>query len=298
MFPRYKRVDQNHESKDDVYSLAVVENTENGANTMNETKQGILVAEGDSWFDFKIGLGQKWDIVGELRKLGYQVESVADRGHTLESMAYSGEQMEELVDLLKEINNRDEVPKAVLLSAGGNDIADWGLMGMMNHHQRPGAGILDGDTLKVIVEGRLRKAYEQLLKKVSEKCKQVFNKSNGIPIIIHGYANPVPNGEEYWGGGRGWLKPAFRAMGHRNLRRNTKAMEKLIGRFNSMLKEISDSSSFRQVTYVDLRKCLSNSLGNDEFERDWIDELHPTKKGFKRIAKELSEKIEEAVGKT
>ncbi len=258
---------------------------------MNETKQGILVAEGDSWFDFKIGLGQKWDIVGELRKLGYQVESVADRGHTLESMAYSGEQIEELGDLLEEIYERGEKPKAVLLSAGGNDIADWGLMAMMNHHKRPGADILDCGTLEQIVDGRLCEAYKHLLKKISEKCKQIFDKSNDIPIIIHGYANPVPNGAKYWGSGRGWLKPTFRAMGHRGLEENTDAMEDLIGRFNSMLQKIVDDSKFTHVTYVDLRECLGNSLDKDEFERHWIDELHPTKKGFKKIAKTLDEKI-------
>ena len=53
-------------------------------------RSGVLVAEGDSWVDYP------WHDV--LRMLadphGYDVESVADKGDSIESMAYSGQLVE------------------------------------------------------------------------------------------------------------------------------------------------------------------------------------------------------------
>lgn len=41
------------------------------------------------------------------------------------------------------------------------------------------------------------------------------------------------------------------------------------------------------VQHVDLRKCLSNNVKNNNYKEDWSDELHPSEKGFECIAKKF-----------
>ena len=81
-------------------------------------RTGVVVAEGDSWFDYP------WHEV--LRMLedqhGYDVESVAHRGDTVESMAYTG-QLEEFARVIEKLLRQNTIPNVILLSGGGNDIA-------------------------------------------------------------------------------------------------------------------------------------------------------------------------------
>ena len=135
-----------------------------------------------------------------------------------------------------------------------------------------------------------------LLKKINkELCEANYNNnSNKIPVLVHGYAHPIPDGEDFGGdyipGLPGpWLKPAFENKGYFGLEEKACMMKKLIDRFNCMLKDLCETENFSHidVQHVDLRACLSSNLENDDYEKYWADELHPTKKGFKLIAKEF-----------
>ena len=80
---------------------------------------GLLVAEGDSWFDYPFH-----DVLSMLEdEHGFDVESVAHKGDTVEDMAYSGGQFDDFVRLLEKLLRQRRVPDAILLSGGGNDIA-------------------------------------------------------------------------------------------------------------------------------------------------------------------------------
>ena len=48
------------------------------------TAKPLLVAEGDSWFDYAPGL----DILDHLRSMGYPIIKVAEAGDTLDNMVY------------------------------------------------------------------------------------------------------------------------------------------------------------------------------------------------------------------
>ena len=74
---------------------------------------GVLVAEGDSWFNYP------WtDILRLLEdEHGYDVESVAHYGDTVEEMAYSGGQLERFSRLIEKQLRRGRVPKAILLES-------------------------------------------------------------------------------------------------------------------------------------------------------------------------------------
>src|SRR5499426_46663 len=82
-------------------------------------RAGVLLAEGDSWFDYP------WHDV--LRMLedehGYDVESVAHKGDRVEDMAFAPGQLLDFSRRLEKLLQRGTVPRAVLLSGGGNDIA-------------------------------------------------------------------------------------------------------------------------------------------------------------------------------
>src|ERR1043166_3963120 len=80
---------------------------------------GVLVAEGDSWFDYPLH-----DVLEMLEDdHGYDVESVAHKGDPIEEMAYGGNQLEEFTRRVEKLLRRNVVPRAILLSGGGNDVA-------------------------------------------------------------------------------------------------------------------------------------------------------------------------------
>src|SRR6476661_605424 len=76
----------------------------------------VLVAEGDSWFDYP------WtDVLRILEDTYlYDVESVSHKGDRIEDMAYSGGQLEEFTRRLEKLLERNAIPRAILLSGGGN----------------------------------------------------------------------------------------------------------------------------------------------------------------------------------
>ena len=60
---------------------------------------GLLVAEGDSWFDYPFN-----DVLSMLEdEHGFDVESVAHKGDTVEDMAYSGGQFDDFARLLEKL---------------------------------------------------------------------------------------------------------------------------------------------------------------------------------------------------
>ena len=75
---------------------------------------GVLVAEGDSWFDYPFN-----DVLSELEdRFGYDVESVAHKGDPIEDMAYASGQLDGFARLLEKILARGTPLKAILLSGG------------------------------------------------------------------------------------------------------------------------------------------------------------------------------------
>src|SRR6185503_1012230 len=90
---------------------------------------GLLIAEGDSWFDYPF-----FDILERLEDgFNFVVESVAHKGDTVESIAYDVSQVSKLARLFEKLGNQGSQPRAILLSGGGNDIAGDEFAIMLNH---------------------------------------------------------------------------------------------------------------------------------------------------------------------
>lgn len=243
-----------------------------------------LVAEGDSWFDYLW-----YDVLDMLEsEHGYDVESVAGKGDRIEDMAYGGGQLANFRKVLEKLLRREELPKAVLLSGGGNDIAGTEFAMLLDHaaSAAPGfnAGVMEG-----VIDVRIRNAYVAILSAVTELCESTTGHT--IPILVHGYDRPVPDGRGFAGGWPfpgPWLRPGFHQKGYMTLGRNTQMIGALIDRFNAMLRRVAADARFPHVRYVDLRGTLSRG---DRYADWWGNELHPTARGFRAVAKRFADEV-------
>jgi lysophospholipase L1-like esterase len=252
--------------------------------------KGILIAEGDSWFDYPFH-----DVLRYLEDdHGYDVESVANKGDPVEEMAYGLGQLEELTRRIEKILRRGTIPRAILLSGGGNDVAG-DQFGMLLNHARSGLPNLNEQIARGVIDDRIRSAYITVLSAVTRICQQRIGRP--IPIIIHGYDYPVPDGRGYLGGfwvlPGPWLEPGFREKGYADLKVRISITQKLIDRLNDMLKGVSELSPFAShVKYVDLRETLSIDLNGDGYKAWWDNELHPTAEGFMKVTERFASVID------
>jgi lysophospholipase L1-like esterase len=239
---------------------------------------GLLVAEGDSWFDYPLH-----DVLNELEDgHGYDVESVAHKGDPIEEMAYGGSQLGQFTRRIEKLLGRGLPPKAVLISGGGNDVAGDQFAMLLNHAASALAG-LNAHVLQGVVDERVRMAYVTMLSAVTEVCTRKLGRP--LPILVHGYDFPVPDGRGFLGGWwflpGPWLEPGFREKGYADLGQRIQLARQLIERFNAMLAGIAGLPDFAHVHYIDLRNTLSTG---PDYQEWWANELHPTERGFRRIA--------------
>jgi lysophospholipase L1-like esterase len=252
-------------------------------------RTGVLVAEGDSWFDYP------WHDV--LRMLedhhGYDVESVAHKGDSVESMAYGG-QLEGFTRLIEKLLRQRVLPRAILLSGGGNDVAGDEFRMLINHVRSAHAG-LNEQVVRGVIDERVFDAYVTILTGVTMVCRR--RTGGPVPIIIHGYGHPVPDGRGVlggWGPLPGpWLQPGFRDKGFSAPDACVEMAADLIDRFNAMLRRVAALAEFSHVRYVDVRDLLSNG---PDYKRWWANELHPTPRGFEAVAERFAAAIHLSVG--
>lgn len=243
-----------------------------------------LVAEGDSWFDYPMH-----DVLRCLEDHhGYDVEAISHRGDRVEHMAYADGELEEFARRLEKVLRREIVPRAILLSGGGNDLAGSEFGMLLNHFESTISG-LNESILRGVIDERIKLAYVFIISKITSVCERRI--SRRLPIVIHGYDYPVPDGRGFLGGAGflpgPWLEPGFRDKGFAHLQQRRSLAMELIDRFNGMLQEVAAIDSFEHVRYLDLRGTLRNS----NYKVDWANELHPTAKGFEVVAKRFAEEL-------
>ncbi|WP_119390836.1 SGNH/GDSL hydrolase family protein [Taklimakanibacter lacteus] len=239
---------------------------------------GVLIAEGDSWFDYPF-----YDVLSELEDgFGFDIESVAHRGDTIEDMAYTGGQLDEFSRLVEKVLRTGVRPRAILLSGGGNDVAGDEFAILLNHAASSIAGLNDSVVTGVIDE-RARDAYATILSAITAICTNHLGQP--LPIVVHGYDYPVPDGRGYLGGfgplPGPWLDPGFRRKGYAQMTQRKQICVALIDRFNAMLKSLAGKPPFAHVKFLDLRNTLAAGA---TYKNDWENELHPTERGYQKVA--------------
>jgi hypothetical protein len=238
------------------------------------------VAAGDSWFDYPVH-----DVLSMLEDRGYNVESSAHAGDAIESMAYHNGQLDKFARALDKVVAHGVAPKAVLLSGGGDDIAGKEFGMLINNATSNIAG-WNAEVVDGVIRERIAAAYRVMLTAVTELCSAAAHKT--VPILVHGYDYPVPDGRGFLGGWLflpgPWLKPGFQEKLFEDIQITRPMMIQIIDQFNNMLGSLVTEPGFEHVHYVDLRGTFSNVLAGDAYKAWWANELHPTEAGFSAVA--------------
>lgn len=246
----------------------------------------VLVAEGDSWFDFPIPT--RLDLLDALDALGRPTASLAYRGDTLENMVYGtqgsdgsikGSDLGRLVTMVREIR-----PRAVLLSAGGNDVAGEEFRAFLNHRSS-GLPRLRESFLREITHEYMKTAYLRV-------ANAVWDVDSTTVLVVHGYANAKPTG---LGIGRvfglnligPWLKPALDGAGY-GFDEGSEIVRTVLGEFNAMLAQLGQDDD--RIVYVDFRPHVGDPI------EDWSDELHLNNEAVKRAAVVLNGALTNRLG--
>lgn len=248
---------------------------------------GTLVAEGDSWFDYPF-----FDVLKALElDHGYDIESVARRGDTVEGMAYGGAQLSAFASRLDKVLRRGESVRGVLLSGGGNDIAGAEFAMLLDHAASRSRG-LNSRIVEAVIDERLFEAFVVLVETVTRVCAAVRPVgAPRLPIVLHGYDYPVADGRGFAGGWwvlpGPWLAPGLHQKGYAPLTDGRGLLVELIDRFNAMLARLAAMPEFAHLRHVDLR----GSLPAERHREWWADELHPSRKGFRKVASAFADAL-------
>lgn len=235
---------------------------------------GYLLAVGDSWFDYPIH-----DVLTKLEdNYAYNIESAAHKGDPIEAMVSHVGQMDKFARLMDKIVASGAMPKALLVSGGGDDIAGDEFGMLLNNIDSPIAG-WNEQVVAGVIDTRVATAYRKMFALLNAVCQKDLGRT--FPILVHGYDHPVPDGRGF-AGGLGplpgpWLKPGFDEKLFTDLKQTTSMIAALIDRFNTMLQELVNEPGFGNVHYVDLRGTLSNAA---DYKKWWGNELHPTGGGL------------------
>jgi hypothetical protein len=256
----------------------------------------LLLAIGDSWFNY----WPRGDILDLLEDQGFEIRRCAKAGRQLAEMLYAdpkvkgslnGEAIAWLVANLKNLGPADRSRlQAVLISAGGNDVA--GNPETLKKMVQPknavanGSSPLDDAGVAAFVDGELRGMFVSLLACIN----RTFEKAglSKVPILLHGYSNPVPDGRGVLG--TSWLQEPLRKLGYTELDDGTKIMGLLIERLNVMQQSLKDIATLGNVVQVDVRRALHSDRAT--YKVYWQNELHPTIPfGFGEITKVFGAKM-------
>lgn len=230
----------------------------------------VIFSEGDSWFSFPIHFNTI-DHLDQMagRKISLlRLEKNGDRALRM----VSGKQKAKLARYMERYK-----PAALLFSGGGNDVVGQDLRPLLRERQ-------DGMTWRECIHDpnvamrmqKLRNAYLELVSirdDAHPKCR----------IYYHGYDYAIPSGigAKLWGIKVGpWMRQYFVEKKILDEDDQKRIIKHLIDEFNDVL-EVIDSE--RLVTWVRTRRCLSAN--------EWNDELHPTRKGFKKIAEKFRKQL-------
>lgn len=267
------------------------------------TGRKIILAEGDSWFEYPWFIR---DVVDWLLKLTpYPVYSLAFGGDWIANILYEGEYIDEL-SLYQ--------PEVFLISGGGNDIVgEQRLAKLVHKRSQVDPSILPED--ETLIAELIQQGYSDLQAKRITIGRKFINKdftalislfrimyalvfrgielSGKFPdmkIITQGYDFAIPSCNRnpfvfplrlLMGNGK-WLYYPLLLKGITDTEEQRSVVAALIHHFNEML--ISVGKGRKQVYHIDSRAALG--------DREWADELHPNGKAFKRIARTFMECIE------
>ncbi|MDP3084004.1 MAG: hypothetical protein Q8N44_09980 [Rubrivivax sp.] len=266
-----------------------------------------LLAEGDSWFTLgTLKLAKASNLL---------IEQQFGPSTAIVSCAYPGDTLQHVVDGINDVDfdrvlrepNFARWWEAILVSAGGNDLIDAAGQRAVNADGSPAplaARLLltqaEAATVNAGVSGPLRYISEAGWTELANYLRLNFGQlverrdqgpSAGRPIVVHTYSVPVVRPSGTVGASEGWLFPAFRDYGIPAADSQAVA-EELFERLRLLLLGLDSASgqihalphfhTFDSARLVNLTPASPQSTGNSG---DWINEIHPSRNGYRKIGK-------------
>lgn len=307
-----ERVDRMNRIKNRKRNERFMRSIRNGFRDPGKPKKQVILAEGDSWFNYPILLTDVIDRIGMDPDLA--VYSIASGGDWLLNMLSAQDYVEELSILH---------PDVFLISAGGNDLVGSRRLATI---LEPGAQCAEFGKNEWAQQLLERKDYtlkiplekDRFDKGCSYLSKDFFallmffhlqyyflmsgilegrgsgSKFPNIRIITQGYDYAIPSYKKKWGinplkwyrpiirsflGHGSWLKTPMQLRGITNEAAQKDIVYSMIYLFNEMMIEMGGlfnrRCGDRRVCHIDSRTLLT--------EDDWTDELHPTPAKFMEI---------------
>jgi len=251
-----------------------------------------IVAEGDSWFAYP----RKWIAFGAdintLHHIADKVERtdrvnllrLASNGDEAVNMT-SGKQMKKLYRILKK--NRESI-RILLFSGGGNDIVGRNdMLPLLREYQ---AGMTAGECIDLDRFERKLEAILLAYHRLIDLCKDIVPDAK---IVCHTYDIPKPEdqgAEFFWGliKTRPWIFPYLQRRGIPE-ELHFPIIQSLLGSFGERLKALAQEPPVRDhFIVVDTQGTLRPGHNTD-----WLNEIHPTRSGFKRITKKIYQAMRE-----
>ncbi|MGY6634001.1 MAG: hypothetical protein ACXIU8_09670 [Alkalilacustris sp.] len=242
----------------------------------------VLVAEGDSWFQFPVFIRETVTHLGR----DHLISCLSAAGDTARNMVF-GRGGRGRREYMRELDRRADRVQAFLLSAAGNDIigedeeAGDGTPVLRKILRNPRNGSTDPDAYIDAEEltrriDFLHKAYRSVAATVRHDAR-----FGALPILVHGYDVPFPypwgpgdRRNPRWAARDRWLGSAFAPAGiEGDIRREI--LRRLIDRLYEMLDRVA--AEFPHVHVVDCRGALPRL-------EDWADEIHATSEGYALVA--------------
>lgn len=235
------------------------------------------IAIGDSWFDYPLVndlfIGQS-DIIAQLELMHDHEKLILNLAHygdaTTDMMSQAKQQR--LIRALSDQNNwPNGKPDVIFCSAGGNDVAGNQFANFLNFN--------DG-----VQKGLNSAKFEIVLNVVRLNYETLFDLRDryapGVRIFAHTYDFPTPDGRHPSCAGP-WLYPSLKSKNWSVLE-GKKIVAKALKKFRTMLKELESDSS-NKFSVIDTQGTLTHA----DYSDDWTNELHPTERAFKQLARKF-----------
>jgi GDSL-like Lipase/Acylhydrolase family len=254
----------------------------------------VGVAQGDSWFDYTPAFFEdpfSGDLLGHLHRTGhYNIFNSSTAGDTLENMSYgtavAGDGSAKPPEIGTALDAVTRVQASFyLLSAGGNDMAGSNGVNLeffLNHALTNLPPLRDSRVIETFtVFNRAALSFVVDMVKAAKP---------GIEIFIHGYDYAIPDGRPVFKAPFGWnfigpwLLPAFERQRIGPASARQAVIKSLIDKHNETIAALATADP--QVHHIDCRGVLESNT------TDWANELHPTAKGFGKIATKFDQVIQ------
>jgi len=255
-----------------------------------------MLAEGDSWFSFGSFMG--YNLIDFLQLTqSTLVTKTAMFGDTLDHMAdwWRDSNFPSLIDG-GSYGNRAWKFDAILLSGGGNDLidavnekyVDQRILRLCSAADPPGAA---ADCLREEGWGQFEAYLRANFKKISAFVGNSARNA-ATPIFVHTYDRLTPRDAPAGPGMGPWLLPALTAHQVPETLWPSVA-DLLIDRLRGVILSLNLPNVHVVDTVGTLTRADRDATGNSH---DWLNEIHPNRGGYRKLALKWQAKIEAVIG--